>query len=191
MLRVCLATTALLALPQSGALLHLEIRVFDGARDVTAETRVTVHRAGDRDTPVARMEGSAAGVTIRVDPGIYDARAVRQRNGRVLAIRWAERLVVMPYRDEGGHHLQVINFATGYGALQIRPATPLTTGDRFLLIGSPQPGTHTPAPASSHGYVLFVVPAGQYNLQVTRGDRQTWHRDIEVPLDRTRFIVVP
>ena len=52
--------------------------------------------------------------------GIYDAQAVHEQDRRVVSIRWAERLVVMPYPDEAGHHLEVINFTPGYGALQMR-----------------------------------------------------------------------
>ena len=29
----------------------------------------------------------------------------------------------MPYPDEDGHHLEVINFQNGYGALEVRGAT--------------------------------------------------------------------
>ena len=45
---------------------------------------------------------------------------MHERDGRVLNIRWANRLVVMAYPDESGHHLEVINFRNGFGALQIR-----------------------------------------------------------------------
>jgi hypothetical protein len=191
MLRLCLIAAACLALPSGTDLLSLEVRVFDGRTDVTAETRVTIHRAGDREEPVAQTHGIPGTPLMRVPAGIYDAQAIHQRHGRVVAIRWAERLVVMPYPDEAGHHLQVINVATGYGALQLRPASPVGPDDLFLLLASSGPGQYEPAPTGTHGYVLFVVPAGQYDLQVTRAGADTWHHDIEVPLDRTRFWVVP
>src|SRR5438094_639297 len=60
------------------------------------------------------------GVRVTVPPGFYDAQAIRERDGRVLNIRWAERLVVMAYPDEAGHHLEVINFQNGFGALEVR-----------------------------------------------------------------------
>jgi hypothetical protein len=191
MLHLGLIAAACLALPSGQDLLNLEVRIFDGRKDVTAEARVTIHRAGDRDKPVAQASGVPGTPLMRVPAGIYDAQAIHQRDGRVVAIRWAERLVVMPYPDEAGHHLQVINFETGYGALQLRPASPVGPDDQFLLLGSSGPGQYQPAPTGRHGYVLFVVPAGQYDLQVTRAGTVAWYHDIEVPLDRTRFWVVP
>jgi hypothetical protein len=191
MLRLCFVTLALLALPQSQEMLTLEVRVFDREREVTADTRVTVHVAGDRGSPVAHTAGQPGGVLMRVTRGIYDVQAIEHRHGRVVNIRWAERLVVMPYGDEGGHHLQVINFATGYGALQIRSASPLHARDSFLLLGSGGQGEYKPVAPSRHGYVLFVVPAGEYDMQVTRDERVTWHHGLDIPLDRTRFWVVP
>jgi hypothetical protein len=190
MARLYLMTLALLALPQNQASLTLEVRVFDREREVTAETRVTIHKAGDLGEPVAQAGVTPGDALMRVPPGIYDAQAIQHRIGRVVNIRWAERLVMMPYPDEGGHHLQVINFATGYGALQIRPETAPDARDSFLLLGSAGIDQYMPAPPTKHAYVLFVVPAGQYDLQITRGPRVTWHHGIEVPLDRTRFLVV-
>jgi hypothetical protein len=191
MMRLCLVTLALLALPPSQELLTLEVRVFDQGREVTADTRVTVHVAGDRGKPVAHAAGRPGGVLMRVPRGIYDAQAIEHRHGRVINIRWAERLVVMPYGDEGGHHLQVINFATGYGALQIRSASPVHARDSFLLLGPAGLEEYTPVTPGKHGYVLFVVPAGEYDMRVTRDERVTWHHGIDIPLDRTRFWVAP
>lgn len=190
MWRPCLLAAALLAAPQPQELLTLEVRVFDKAKEVTEQTRVTVHRAGDRGTPAGQREGAGMPPIMKVPPGIYDAQAVQERDGRVLNIRWAERLVVMPYPDEAGHHLQVINFATGYGALQVRPASPIAAGDAIVLVG-PGEEQHLAAATSGRAYILFVVPAGQYTLQVRRGSRNPWQHGIDVPLDRTRFIVVP
>ncbi len=191
MLRACLVMTALLALPQSPDMLNLEVRVFDGQKEVTADTRVSIYAAGDRESPISQAGLAPGRLLMRVPAGIYDAQAVLQRHGRVIAIRWAERLVVMPYPDEAGHHLQVINFASGYGALQIRPTSAIDPGDRFVLLGSAGPGQYKPVASSQHGYVLFVVPAGQYDMQVTRRSRMTWYHGIEVPLERTRFWLVP
>ena len=115
--RLCLLALALSAL-QTGQLLTLEIRVFRGSEDVTGHSRVVVHRAGERGQPVGHLSGSTA--SMKVAPGIYDAQAVQEQDSRVVNIRWAERLVVMPYPDEDGHHLEVINVIPGYGALQIR-----------------------------------------------------------------------
>src|SRR5687768_14634806 len=100
---------ALLAGHPSPQLLTLEIRSYRGTTDVSDATRIVVHRAGQREQPVGQILSGGAR-TVGVPPGIYDAQAVHERDGRVLDIRWAERLVVMPYPDEAGHHLEVINF---------------------------------------------------------------------------------
>jgi hypothetical protein len=39
-------------------------------------------------------------------------------------------------------------------------------------------------------YVLFVVPAGIYDLQVRKGARTMWMSGIEVPVDRTRLSLI-
>jgi hypothetical protein len=128
-------------------------------------------------------------VRVKVPPGIYDAQVVRERDRQVLSIRWAQRLVVMPYPDEGGHHLEVVNFMTGFGAVQIRTAD---AGPPPGIALFPSGGTN-PIPAASpgEGYILYVVPAGLYDIEVTRGSRATRHKAVEVPLDRTRLWVVP
>jgi hypothetical protein len=173
--------------------LTLEIRVFQGAEEVTGETRVTVHRAGDRNTALPPTQGSAGRHMFSVPAGIYDAQVVREKDGRVLNIRWAERLIVMPYPDEDGRHLEVVNFANGYGALQVRRSGPgplpdvalFAAGDRARATAAPvgfQPGDP---------YALFIVPAARYDIQVKATERVTWHADLEVPLDRTRLWVIP
>ena len=184
-----------LALSQAAApaTLTLEIRVFAAGEEVTGETRVTVHRAGDRTAAVPPAAGHAGRHVFAVPAGIYDAQVVRERDGRVVNIRWAERLIVMPYPDEDGRHLEVVNFTAGYGALQVRPApgTPLpevalfAAGDRGRQVAVPAPH------AADASYALFVVPAQRYDLRVRAGDRTAWHADLEVPLERTRLWVIP
>jgi hypothetical protein len=110
--------------------------------------------------------------------------------GKVANIRWAERLVVMPYPDEGGRHLEVVNFTNGFGALQIRSsrAAPLSSVSLYKA------GQHDRPAATrmdAEAYSLFVVPSGRYDVQVGSGTKATWHTDIEVPLDRTRLWLVP
>ena len=190
MIRLSLLALALL-LSQSGQqMLTLEIRAYRGTEDVTHETRITVHKAGDRGQAIARV-AIGGPRTVKVPPGIYDAQAVHEQDRRVVSIRWAERLVVMPYPDEAGHHLEVINFTPGYGAIQMRAATgqkPVVelalyaAGDRSLPV----------APPSWHDmYALFVVPANQYDVQIKQGARTGWHTAVDVPLDRTRLLIVP
>lgn len=176
---------------QDGAQQHLllELRIFNGAEEVTTHTRVFVHRAGDRGTPFAEAGGSAARIELKVPEGIYDVQAVQERDGRVVNIQWANRLVVMPYPDEQGRHLEVLNFRTGFGALQIRGAEgPIPDVSLY-----PRGEEHKPlqAQSSGAGYALFVVPAGVYDLAVKRGSGFTRHSNIEVPRDRTRLWLVP
>jgi hypothetical protein len=168
----------------------LELRVFLGADEVTPETRVTVHRAGERTNPVAQVPARTGRLELTVPAGIYDAQAIREVDGKVANIRWAERLVVMPYPDEGGHHLEVLNFSTGFGAVQIR------SGGAAALpeVGLFKAGQHTrpvATPVNGPGYVLFVVPAGAYDVQVRSGSKVSWYSAIEVPTDRTRLWLVP
>jgi hypothetical protein len=181
-----------LLLAQAAPSLTLEIRTFDGPDDVTRETRLTVHRAGDRGQPIGRVDSGAAQPLLAVPPGIYDAQAVQERAGQVVRIRWAERLVVMPYPDEHGHHLQVINFRNGYGALQVRRHAALPDPGQVLLFPA---GDRTspvlPAPGRGRAYVLFVAPAGTYDIQIRQNGRTSWHTGVEVPRDRTRLWLAP
>jgi hypothetical protein len=184
----------LLALAQAPAApLSLEIRVFLGAEEVTAETRATVHRAGERGDAVAQSQPSSGTHVFAIAEGIYDAQVVRERDGRVLNIRWAERLVVMPYPDEGGKHLEIINFSSGYGALQVRTTRPGGLPPLALFAAGAR-SRPVAAPVSSRAgtdYALFIVPSGRYDLRIEDGPRHTWHTDLDVPLDRTRLRVVP
>jgi len=171
--------------PQAGSGLVLELRVFNGQAEVSSTTRVTIHRAGDRGKPVAVIAGGQAGVELEVPEGIYDVQAIEERDGSVVNIQWANRLVVMPYPDEGGRHLEVLNFQAGFGALQVRgtPGTP----EVALQTGSKEAARAI----QGQGYILFVVPAGTYDVLVRRGERSVRHSGIEVPRDRTRLWVVP
>lgn len=170
--------------------LLLEIRAFDGPDEVTAETRVTVLRAGERADPVAQGTGRTGHLEIPVPPGIYDVQAIRETNGQVSSIRWAERLVVMAYPDEAGHHLEVVNFKSGFGALQIRSKASTSTPDVGIYVAA----AHDKEAArrfDAPGYALFIIPAGRYDIQERADGRQLWHSDIDVPLDRTRLWIVP
>jgi hypothetical protein len=171
---------------QSETLL-LELRVFNGSEEVTSQTRVLVHRAGDRGTPFAESGGGAR-IEINVPEGIYDVQAIHERDGQVVNIQWANRLVVMPYPDERGRHLEVLNFKSGFGALQVRAAD----GSR-PEVSLHHPGVRDKEAAqvvTGAGYALFVVPAGLYDLSERRADRTVRQSGIEVPRDRTRLWLV-
>ena len=169
--------------------LTLELRVFNGSEEVTSQSRASVHRAGQRSSPVAQLSAGFAVLTSEIPPDIYDVQVIREREGRVVNIRWAERLVVMPYPDEEGRHLEVINFQAGFGALEVRlPKTApadvalYSPGDRQRPLALPSPGD---------GYELFVVAAGVYDLQLRVRNVVTWQTSFEVPLDRTRLWIAP
>jgi len=175
--------------PPAEPALALELRVFNGAEEVTAHTRIAVHRAGDRGKPLILLDAGHAQLTADVPPGIYDVQAIRIKDGRVVSIRWAERLVVMAYPDERGRHLEVINFQPGFGALEVRrrdQARPeievYSTTDHTRSVGTALPGV---------GSVLFVLPAAAYDLLTRQAGAPIWHTGIEVPADRTRFWLVP
>jgi hypothetical protein len=169
--------------------LTLELRVFDGTEEVTGHVRATVHRTGDRGEPLRQARGGADGLQFRLPDGIYDVQAIHERDGRVLNIRWANRLVVMPYPDEAGRHLEVVNFKNGFGALQIRQPA----GGRPDVGLYDQGRRDNPAavPITASDYLLFIVRAGSYDLLVRSGGKPSWHAGVDVPLDRTRLWVTP
>lgn len=177
-----------LLLQAPAAPIALHFRVYDGGTDVTAETRIRVFKAGDREHAVAEITG-AADPSTGVAAGFYDAQAIRERDGRVVAIRWAEQLVVMAYPDEHGRHLEVINFQQGYGALEVRGQNGGAPDVALFPAGSHD---REAAPRRVVGEsALFVLPSGRYDLRITANGETTWHPGIEVPADRTRFWVAP
>ena len=181
---------ALLALAPIQPSITLEVRTFDGPVDVSEGTRVIVHRAGDRQQPVGRVN-LGQNRTLMVAPGIYDAQAIRERSGQVVNIRWAERLIVMSYPDEAGHHLEVVNFQSEYGALAVRGGSSAPLDSEIALYLPQDHDMPAAMPATRAAYALFVVRAGEYDVLVRRGARASWHPGIDVPRDRTRLWIVP
>jgi hypothetical protein len=169
--------------------LVLEVRVFNGLEEVTRQTRVTIHRAGERrdSLPHPTSHGDAS-VELQVPAGIYDLQAIHEKDGRVVNIRWANRLVVMPYPDERGRHLEVINFRNGFGALQVR--TDEGPPPEVAIYEASRRDKPAGAPVAGARYALFIVPAGTYDVQVRKGPKVSWITGIEVPLDRTRLSIV-
>jgi hypothetical protein len=163
--------------------------VFNGAEEVTAHTRITVHRAGERGEPLMHTTPADGRAQVQVPAGLYDVQAIHERDGRVLNIRWANRLVVMAYPDEAGHHLEVVNFKNGFGALQVRTRGGVRPDVALYEPGKRKKVAATPVVGSS--YILFVVPAGTYDLYAGAAGRTTWHNGLEVPLDRTRLWILP
>lgn len=186
-MRAAIALAAALTM-QPAAPVRLHIRVFNGSEEVTADTRVTLYKAGEHDSPVSASAVKAA-LDAAVPPGIYDAQAILEKDSRVVNIRWAERLVVMPYPDEAGHHLEVINFQTEFGALEVKGAG--GGGPQATLYAAGARDREAAIPVRGDGYVLFVAPAGAYDVRVDDNGRVSWHTGIDVPRDRTRFWIAP
>ena len=126
---------------------------------------------------------------------MYDVQALRTRGSGIVSIKWVERLAVVHYPDEGGRHLEVINFQPGYGALELRatggrlePAEVaiFMTGDRSMAVARPIAGD---------GYVLVVARAGRYDVRVQHaapgavGDTH-WLLAVDVPAGRTRLKLI-
>ena len=177
---------------QSTTPIRTEFRVFDGAREVTTQTRLRVRPSGSSEDGRVVDGGE---LRLELPPGIYDVQAVRQESGQVVGIRWAERLVVMPYPDEGGRHLEVINFTNSYGALQLRWPDGQAPDPAGVAVTVSKSGEARPVPArviTGLGYLLLVLPADTYDVRITRtGQDPIVLSGIEVPADRTRMKVLP
>lgn len=185
-----LLALALLTFQPAQQSITLEVRTFDGTADVSDTTRVVVHRAAQRDQPVGQINPGKR-PTITVPPGIYDAQAMREQAGGLANIRWAERLIVMPYPDENGYHLEVINFQAGYGALEVRGSTGRGPEAEVALYTAADHERPAAMPMTSSAYALFVARTGEYDLLVRRGGLSAWHPGIDIPSGRTRLFIVP
>ena len=177
---------------QSTTPIRTEFRVFDGNREVTTQTRLRVRPSGSSEDGRVVDGGE---LRLELPPGIYDVQAVRQESGQVVGIRWAERLVVMPYPDEGGRHLEVINFTNSYGALQLRWPDGQAPDPAGVAVTVSKRSEARPVPArviTGLGYLLLVLPADTYDVRITRtGQDPIVLSGIEVPADRTRMKVLP
>jgi hypothetical protein len=161
-----------------------EFRVFDGGDEISRETRVVVYPSGRRENGV-RIDARGRA---RLDAGLYDVQAIRERNGQVAGIRWLEHLLIVRYPDEEDFHLEIINFNTRYGALELKQvdrteydAAAFAPGDHARPVATALPGA---------GYLLLVVPAGRYDVRVRAKSAkavETWLPGIDVPAGRTRL----
>lgn len=186
-----LLTAALHAQPQEMASpVTAEFRVFAARDEITAQTRLRVMPTGRRDETT---DISGRRLTATLPAGIYDVQAFRTRQNAVVGIKWAERLVIMHYPDEGGRHLEVINFETGFGALQLRAeAAPIADYD-VTVFPSGERGAAAGVPFRGEDYVLYILEAGRYDIRVRRAGTPDdsgatdWLLNVEVPADRTRL----
>jgi hypothetical protein len=188
-----LAALLLVVAQDPAVAVSVEFRVFAGTEEITAATRLRIMPTGTREKPAMLEE--AKRLRALVSPGIYDVQALRMRPEGIVAIRWAERLVLMHYPDEAGAHLEVINFQDGYGALQVRSnKEPIAAYDLAAFPAGDR--TAEPLePLAGDDYRLFVVKAGRYDIRVrpagARSDENArWVADIEVPPNRTRMKIV-
>ena len=185
------ATAAGQPQPARGETIRTEFRVFNGTAEVSGETRLRVRPSGSSETGRVIESGRLA---IDLPPGIYDVQAVRQQAGQVTNVRWAERLVIMAYPDEGGRHLEVINFANDHGALQLRWPEGRAPDPAGVAVTVTRTGESRALPSRTlHGlgYLLLVLPAGTYDVRVTQPGREpNVLARVEVPADSTRMKVI-
>lgn len=181
-------------MPQDANVVRLQLRVFDGADDVTREARVRVYPAGQRTEPIRMILGSDQAFEAEVPVGLYDVQAIRERAGAVSGVRWVERLLVQRYPDEGGRHLQVVNLRGGFGALQIRPEGSSSGPAGWSAIATPA-GTPASEVAKARPFgpdLVLVVPAGTYDVKVmVPSAAPAWITGIEIPEARTRLKTWP
>jgi hypothetical protein len=174
-----------------GQTIHAEFRVFDGTNEVSTTTRLRVRPSGSTETGTVVESGTELAVDLPA--GIYDVQAVRQESGRAVSVRWAERLIIMAYPDEGGRHLEVINFSNQFGALQLRWSGPAPDASGAAVTIS-RPGDTRPMSTRlirGAGYMLIVVPAGTYDVRITQpGRSDVTLTAVEVPADRTRMKLI-
>jgi hypothetical protein len=185
------AVTAQAPATLRGEGIRTEFRVFNGTAEVSADTRLRVRPSGSSET--GRVVESAP-LAVELAPGIYDVQAVRQQAGQVTNVRWAERLVIMAYPDEGGRHLEVINFSGSHGALQLRWPEGRAPDPAGVAVTVTRAGESRPLPTRTlhgPGYLLLVLPAGTYDLRVTQQGREPATLfNVEVPADSTRMKVI-
>jgi hypothetical protein len=181
-------------MPQDASVVRLQLRVFDGADDVTRETRVRVYPTGQRTQPIRMSLGGDQAYEAEVPIGLYDVQAIRERSGEVSGVRWVERLLVQRYPDEGGRHLQVVNLKGGFGALQIRPEGTAPGPAGWSAVATPpnMPASEVAKARLVGPDLLLVVPAGTYDVKVMVPNAPAaWITAIEIPDARTRLKTWP
>jgi hypothetical protein len=174
-----------------GPPIRVEFRVFDGAAEITSQARVRVRKSGTAETGTVVDGGD---LSVNLAPGIYDAEAVREQTGDTVDIRWADHLVVMAYPDEGGRHLEVINFAKDFGALQLRlpeGQAPDPAGTAVAIFKAGDGHAMPSRVLRGLGYMLLVVPADMYDVRVIRPGRPpVTLTGVEVPAGGTRMKII-
>jgi hypothetical protein len=171
---------------QTAPPLSLDIRVFNGASDVTRDTTVTIFAAGTRTDgrPVPYLPNGER--QLPLPAGQYDLQLVRHVDGKVSGIAWSTLRLLVAYPGEAGRHLEVVNFAKEWGALQVRPerqsqAAATAWSSRLLR----KDGSEVTRGVAGSGYQVIVAPAGAYDL-VVEGPGLSPHRQaVEVKANLT------
>jgi hypothetical protein len=181
-------------IPPGGPSVRLQIRIFDGADDVTRETLVRLYPAGERGTPIKMTLSGDEAFEAEVPVGLYDVQAIREQAGAVSGVRWVERLLVQKYPDEFGRHLQVVNLKNGFGALQIRPDGDAASPAGWSAVATPpnSPETEVGKARALGPDLLLVVPSGTYDIKViVPAAAPAWISGLDIPDARTRLKTWP
>ena len=149
-----------------------------------AESRLKIYKAGDRQTTVAASAREDR--RDRVAEGMYDAQAIREREARAqhpLGGSTRGHALSLTRR----HHLEVINFQNGFGALEVRGRA--RRPGRGIFLRQPRPGGCEAVRRDG----LRAVRRSRRTLRSAgaAGGTSTWHPDVEVPADRTRLWIEP
>jgi hypothetical protein len=188
------ASTPPIVIPPGGPSVRLQIRIFDGADDVTRDTRGRLYPAGERGTPIKMTLSGDQAFEAEVPVGLYDVQAIRERAGEVSGVRWVEHLLVQRYPDEFGRHLQVVNLKNGFGALQIRPDGDASSPAGWSAVATPpgSPDTEVGKARALGPDLLLVVPSGTYDIKVVLPSAPpAWINGLDIPDARTRLKTWP
>lgn len=184
-----LAAALAAAQSSTGEPVRVEFRIFDGTAEITSAAKIRVRHSGRSESGTVLESGN---LSVDLQPGIYDAQVVRRQPGATRAIRLAEHLVVMGYPDEAGRHLEVINFADGFGALQLRSANAATLAGAVVTVfrlGDTHPAPSRPIRAT--GYLLLVLPADTYDVRIAAPGRQSiMFNGVDIPAGSTRMKLI-
>lgn len=161
--------------------LTLDIRVFQGATEVTRESTVAIYRNGERTRGrrLPLVETGARRVALRT--GAYDVQLLQEQDGKVNAVAWSTLRLHVDYPLEGQPHLEVLNFDQTHGAIQVRPRGHQTTGTptwsaRLVTKDGSEVATGVTGP----GYQVLVAPAGVYDVVVVGPGTPERLLDVEI-----------
>ena len=188
-----LATLALLSVASTRAqppAVTLQVRVFDGVDEVTADTKITAYVTGDRTSALVATFASESH-SLELQPGIYDLQITRDEIDDTASVKWYKHLWIQHYPDQLAGHLEVLNLQAVFGTLLVRPPKGWLDNGRpwhvgaFLTEGEGRSGFE---PIESEEQRLFILPAGHYDMRARQGAWELTREAVEVPAGRTRLI---